>query len=188
MVCRFFPIPNSHIEILYRHFFKSLIISSIFGLIGASNAAYKVMKIAPAESMRPEAPKSAKKLLLEKITLFWENLSFTGKVIMRNIFRYKIRSFFSVVGVGLATSILIVGYFSFDSVNFLINNYFFHTQKQNVKVAFESERGKDAFYELKRLNYIRKAEPVFEYPFEIRKGWRKEGYYYNRLNKISATS
>ena len=181
----FFQLPIYKAKFYTDILIMSIVISAVFGLIGASNAAYRVMKIAPAESMRPESPKSAKKLLLEKITFFWENLSFTGKVIMRNIFRYKIRSFFSVLGVGLATSILIVGYFSFDSVNFLINNYFFQTQKQNVKVAFESERGKDAFYELKRLNYVRKAEPVFEYPFEIRKGWRKKDIVVTGLTKSS---
>jgi len=183
---KFFQFPVYTLKFHIDIFFMSLVISAFFGLIGTFSAVYQVMKIAPAESMRPEAPKLAKKLLLEQIAIFWKNLSFTGKVITRNIFRHKIRSFFSILGVGLATSILIVGYFSFDSVNFLIKNYFIHTQKQNVKVTFERERGKDAFYELKRLNYVRKAEPVFDYPFQIKKGWRKKDILVTGLLKSSS--
>ena len=39
--------------------------------------------------MRPKAPKEGKRILLERIPFVWNNLSFIGKVTVRNIFRYK---------------------------------------------------------------------------------------------------
>lgn len=59
-------------------------------IIGAT--IYAVMKElvnTPAILMRPKAPKMGKRVLLEKIPFIWKKLSFTRKVTVRNIFRYK---------------------------------------------------------------------------------------------------
>ena len=58
--------------------------------------------------MRPKAPKSGRKILLEH-TFIWKHLSFTRKVTMRNIFLYKKRFFMTVIGIAGCTALTTAG-------------------------------------------------------------------------------
>jgi len=61
------------------------------------SACYASLKEVPATLMRPKAPKAGRRVLLEKIPFIWKKLSFTSKVTVRNLFRYKKRFFMSVI-------------------------------------------------------------------------------------------
>lgn len=79
------------------------------------------LKEVPALLMRPKSPKNAKAIILEKIPLIWENLSFTSKITARNIFRYKSRFFMTVIGVAGCTALLVVGWGIKDSISDVID-------------------------------------------------------------------
>ena len=64
----------------------------------------------PAGLMRPISPPSGKKILLERVGPVWRRLSFTWKVTMRNLFRYKQRALMTVVGVAGCTALLMAGF------------------------------------------------------------------------------
>ena len=57
--------------------------------LSAWAAGYKELREHPAQLMRPKAPPSGKRVLLEKWTALWQKLNFTTKVTVRNLFRYK---------------------------------------------------------------------------------------------------
>ena len=63
-------------------------------------ACYKELLAAPAELMRPAAPKIGKRGFLERITFIWKHLNFSNKAAVRNLFRYKKRLFMTVLGIG----------------------------------------------------------------------------------------
>ncbi len=77
----------------------------------------KELKQKPAALIRPAPPQNGQTILLEKISPIWKHLSFTWKVTMRNMFRYKKRAFMTVVGVAGCTSLLLVGFGLRDSMN-----------------------------------------------------------------------
>lgn len=141
---------------------------------GAMIAVVRVLRISPAESMRPEAPRMGGAILLERIGWFWRLMSFSWKMILRNMARYKVRAGVTVLGVALATSILLLGRFIVDSMDRLMHHQFRDVQREDVKVTFESERGQSAIGDLRQLNHVRRVEPLFQYPFEIHSGWRKK--------------
>ena len=66
--------------------------------------------------MRPAAPKSGKRVLLERVGIIWNHLSFTNKSTVRNLFRYKKRFFMTVLGIGGCMGLLLVGFGVKDSV------------------------------------------------------------------------
>lgn len=68
-------------------------------LIASYSACRKELKTVPAGLIRPKAPKSGKRVLLERITPIWKRLSFTQKLTVRNIFRDKRRFFMTIIGV-----------------------------------------------------------------------------------------
>lgn len=70
----------------------------------------KLLRIKPAEALRPAAPKKGKNCIFEKLP-FWEKLSFTSQYNLRDISRAKLRSFMCVIGtaVGMLLMVYAVG-------------------------------------------------------------------------------
>lgn len=107
------------IVIQYDMITFSLILAVTFTLMTLVTviSCNKELKQKPASLMRPVPPKKVKTILLEKIGPAWRFLSFTWKVTMRNMFRYKKRAFMTIVGVAGCTSFLLVGFGLRDSMN-----------------------------------------------------------------------
>ena len=78
----------------------------------------------PAALMRPKTPKRGKKILLERIGFIWNRLSFSYKVTMRNIFRYKRRMLMTIVGIAGCTALVLTGFGVYDSVNDIMQKQF----------------------------------------------------------------
>ncbi|WP_125704125.1 ABC transporter permease [Lacticaseibacillus daqingensis] len=92
-----------------------------FALLATVGAAIIVVRRElaekPAALMRPRAPKSAKRILLERITPLWRRLSFHQKVSYRNLFRYKSRMVMTIVGIAGGTALLLTGFGLRDSIS-----------------------------------------------------------------------
>jgi putative ABC transport system permease protein len=91
----------------------------------------------PATLMRPRAPKAGKVILLERFTWLWRRLSFSQKVTMRNIFRYKRRFFMTVIGVAGCAALLVAGLGLSDSIGVIVTRQYgdiFHND-MNVRLA-----------------------------------------------------
>ncbi len=78
--------------------------------------AYAVLKEKPASLMRPKAPRMGKRVLLERIPLFWNRLNFSGKITVRNLFRYKKRVFVTIAGIAGCTALILIGFGMKDSI------------------------------------------------------------------------
>jgi len=124
--------------------------------------------------MRPAAPRTGHRLWLERFSFFWQSVGFIGKMILRDIFRYRVRSGLTVFGVMCSSALLLLGYGTGDSMDYLMDYQFNTLQKEDVRVAFHSERGKGAYFDARRFPQVRAAEPVLEYPFTLKAGWRKK--------------
>ncbi len=87
-------------------------------------ACKNILREQPASLMRPKPPKSGKKILLERIGFIWKHLSFSKKVSMRNLFRYKRRMLMTVFGIAGCTALLLTGFGVYDSVSDILNKQF----------------------------------------------------------------
>lgn len=88
------------------------------------SACYASLKEVPATLMRPKAPKAGRWVLLEKIPFIWKKLSFTSKVTVRNLFRYKKRFFMSVIGIAGSGALLVTAFGLNDSIFGIIEKQF----------------------------------------------------------------
>ncbi|MDR0372121.1 MAG: FtsX-like permease family protein [Nitrososphaerota archaeon] len=75
------------------------------------------LKQKPASLMRPLPPKHGQQIFLEKITVIWKRLSFTWKITIRNMFRYKKRAFMTIVGIAGCASLLLLAFGIHDGMN-----------------------------------------------------------------------
>ncbi len=114
-------------------------LAAIICTVGATLfACYKELRAVPAQLMRPEAPKSGKRTLLEHVNFIWERLNFGQKAAMRNLFRYKKRFFMTIFGVGGCMALLLVGLGIKDSVSAMANNQYGEILKYDSVVSVDS--------------------------------------------------
>ena len=87
-------------------------------------ACLSTLMAAPANLMRPKAPKAGKRVFLERIRPVWRRLSFTWKVTMRNLFRYQRRFWMTVIGIGGCTALIVTGFGLHESIFAILNKQF----------------------------------------------------------------
>jgi putative ABC transport system permease protein len=96
----------------------------------------KTLKSTTASLLRPKPPKQGKRILLEKIGFFWNHLSFSGKIISRNLFRNKARfsmGFFGIIG---STSLIVCGFGLMNSISRMLDNAFEKTIQYDLEIKF----------------------------------------------------
>lgn len=97
----------------------------------------------PATLMRPKAPKAGKRILLENIPMLWKRLSFTKKVTLRNLFRYKARFIMTLLGIAGCTMLLLIGFGLNDSIEGIVEKSFVEIAKYDALVILPSSKDLD---------------------------------------------
>ena len=95
----------------------------------------------PASLMRPKAPKAGKRVLLEKIPFIWKRLSFTKKVTVRNLFRYKKRIFMTILGIAGCTALTMAGFGIYSSISVILDKQYSEIFNYDLIVALDSDSG-----------------------------------------------
>ena len=128
MIWQSYNIMYGFAGILYAFDWPLAIISSGAYLLCALGATWYALhtelKRPAAELIRPKAPKAGRRVLLEKIPFIWKKLSFTSKVTVRNLFRYKKRFFMSVIGIAGSGALLVTAFGLNDSIFGIIEKQF----------------------------------------------------------------
>lgn len=94
-----------------------------------------LLREVPAELIRPKAPTSGKKILLEYLP-FWKHISFLNKVMLRNIFRYRQRLLMMLVGIGGCTALLLTGFGIRDSIVDIVTYQYEEVTLYDMEVRF----------------------------------------------------
>ncbi|MBP0967700.1 MAG: FtsX-like permease family protein, partial [Oscillospiraceae bacterium] len=89
--------------------------------VTAAAVCTSVVQEMPARLMRPKAPKSGKRVLLEKWHWLWHKLSFHTKVTIRNFFRYRARVLMSVIGICGCTALLLTGFGLYHAIAAIVD-------------------------------------------------------------------
>lgn len=82
------------------------------------------MNEVPSQLLRPASPKLGKSTFIEHIGILWNHLSFTWKVTIRNLIRYKRRFIMTVIGVGGCSALMVIGFGIRDSIDQMIRLQF----------------------------------------------------------------
>ena len=128
-------------------------------MIGATiYAAWKELVNTPATLMRPKAPKMGRRVLLERLTFIWKRLSFSQKVTIRNIFRYKKRVLMTIIGILGCTSLILAGFGLKDSISQIMPNQFEKVFSYDMQISLKSGLDKSQQEQIKQ--YIQSKEEV----------------------------
>jgi putative ABC transport system permease protein len=146
---------------------SALLLSFGVACAGALSALRRVMRLPPAEAMRPEPPVSFKQGLLER--LGWHRLlAASGRIVLRNVARRKWKALLSVLGIASAIGILVVGRFFFDTFDYMMWYQMELSKRDDVTVDLVNPRALGVRHEIARLPGVLRVEPFRQVPVRLR--------------------
>lgn len=132
-------LPDIIIYINPIHFTLIILIALILTNLVTMFSCYRELSEVPASLLRPKAPKAGKKVFLERINFIWKRIKFSGKVTIRNLFRYKKRIFMTVIGIAGCTALMLTGFGLKDSITDMIDIQFGNIFKYDDVLVLDKE-------------------------------------------------
>lgn len=120
-------------------------------LTATAAAVIATLRERPAALLLPRAPRSGKRILLERIPFVWRHFSFSWKVTFRNLFRYKKRFIMTVIGIAGCTALMLTGFGLRDAINDIIDKQYGELIHYNTVVRTQDELSDDAQQQLDGL-------------------------------------
>jgi putative ABC transport system permease protein len=149
---------------------QALLISAAACLVAGILPAWASARITPAKAMHsdPNASVTAgRKPLIERLFGWAMPRSFTFRIPIRNIFRSRRRSLYTIVGIAFAMVLTVATWSLFDAVDFMMNDVFERSERWDVIAAFERPFGDSRVHEVQRIGGVKTVEPALYVPAEI---------------------
>ena len=127
----------------------------VTGLIAAIVVVRRTAGLPPAVAMQP-APPAAYRALPACII---NRLTEPGRIVLRNLWRWPLRSALTLLGFALAVADVIASLFAYDSIERMIDLDFFHAQRQGLIITFSDLRPWHVVDEVARLPGAKAVEP-----------------------------
>lgn len=162
----FYHFPLLRYEASSSLLFIAIAVSAGASLLGTATALHRAVILPPAEAMRPEPPARYRPTLLEQWGL-QQSVPVVGRMILRNLERKPLNAFFSMLGIALAISLLIVGRYLVGAAEYLVEVQFEHVQREDVTIVFNEPLSAQARYEVRRLPGVIRSETYRAVPARL---------------------
>jgi putative ABC transport system permease protein len=163
----YFHFPELHFAILPWVAGTGALTAVVAAFGGALGAIRGVLRLKPAEALRPPAPTEFKPLLIERLG-YAALATPAQRMILRNLERRPLRAVFTVAGIAASVAILISGTFWTDAVEHLMDVQFNRVQRGEVTVGFLDPVAGSVVWELERLPGVKQAEAWRAIPARLR--------------------
>jgi putative ABC transport system permease protein len=127
-------------------------------IAGGLRGAMQALALAPAVAMQPPVPARFQRGRIEAFRLF-AILTPMTVMALRSMLRIPFRAAMTGLGIALSTAILVSSLFWLDSVEFMIDVYFFQSEREQASIDFAGLRPFAAMQAIERLPGVLRAEP-----------------------------
>lgn len=165
----FFQFPDATHRLRAGSVALALTMSFGSALVGAWISVRQVMRLPPAEAMRPPNPARYRRSFLEVIGVF-ELLGPSARMVYRELARRPLRVLFSIVGISFCTALVVVARASWDGVGYLLDVQFHEAMREDLTVTLSGPMPKRVLGELGRIDGVFKAEGLRSVPVRFRVG------------------
>ncbi len=170
MYLQYFNIPLLSIKFYFNRILAAILLSLLLCMTAGLFGIRGILKINPAESMQAEAPKQGKRIFLEHVKFIWNKLSFSWKMVLRNIFREQKKFLLIAAAVSITCSMLIMTFWMNDLIDVMFNKHYTEFMKMQYNVGFTSFLDKNTKNEFSKILNADDIEGRVELPFEIVNG------------------
>jgi putative ABC transport system permease protein len=158
----FYQFPNLENQIFPGTYAGAVAVALACSLVGSLHAARTALRLNPAEAMRPKPPVQGGAIWLEHFPALWHRLSFGWRLVLRNVFRNRLRTAVGVFSTSLGAGLLVCGFILTSAIAYLINFQFQLVTRSDIDLRFKDERGLPALLETEHLPGVELAEAVFD--------------------------
>ncbi len=152
----FFRFPALATPVYPRVIAAGVGIGTIAALIGALGALRRVLRLPPAEAMRPEPPARYASGLVERA--LGRHGSPLTRMIARGMTHRPWRTALSALGIGFGAAVVVVGSFGFDAIERMKHVLFDVSTRADVSVVFATPLGPGVAAELHSLPGVLRVE------------------------------
>ena len=171
----FFALPGLHGTFSFKYLILGIALALIFSLFSGIKGSLNILRLEPADAMRPAAPGSAHKTLIERITWLWTKLSSQAQMGIRNVMRAPVRSLFTILGMAVVFCLMTVSWSMQGMIDTLTTDQFDKVQTYDIKLSLTSPIStKTTLHTLAHEPGISKIEPVIEVPVTLKNQWLKK--------------
>ncbi|NQF16690.1 ABC transporter permease [Brevibacillus sp. HB1.3] len=167
---RAYSLPGITYSLSFYTFIPPIIFSSAFGILACYLSGRSILKECAAQAMRPKPPKKMKTLWIERIPGIWSHISYSYKLILRNIFLNKQKAIASSIGVVVSTVLLITA-FGTQSALQKVASQMEEIYTYDLRVDYTLGTSVDT---VKLPSGIKNGYSLSTFPVEIIKGDEKE--------------
>ena len=154
---RFFHFPSFVFSIPGYVIIAAGSISGAAATIGVWTSIRQVMKLQPAEAMRPEPPQRYRRNWTDVVTSLL-SLGPSSRMVIRHLVRKPRRATLSVFGISLAVAVLILGSFMQDAVFSMFDSLFRLSKKYEIQVVFREPIHESVRFELQSIDGVLACE------------------------------
>lgn len=129
--------------------------------------AYAASRLHPADAMRTPAPRAGRKLPLERVFPFFNRLPHVWKIPLRNVRRSRRRSLYTIMGVALGVSLILVSITIIESINSFMSFQFGQIQRYDAQVTFAQSQPVTLVGEVRNSEEFTVVEPVLQVPVRL---------------------
>lgn len=138
-------------------------------VVGAVRAVRQAAWLPPAVAMVPPAPPVYRRVLPGRHAIHID-IPQRWIIVSRHLLHWPWRTAGGVVGLALATAILIGSLWSVGAINYMVDYTFNRTERQDGTITFLASRPAAALQEIARLPGVLAAEPFASLAVDIRSG------------------
>lgn len=176
MYSKFYRFPVFFFELDYRVVAWACLLTFGAAVTGTVSAVLRAVQLPPAEAMRPEPPPDYRQGWLD-LPAVQRLLSTVPRMILRQVRRRKWKSMISIVGIAMAASVLVLGSFMEDSIEYIMDHQFRVSQRQDLMVTFVEPSTPQAMRDIEHFDGVLSVEPFRSVAARFRAGhrWKRVG-------------
>lgn len=169
---QFFALPGLKSSFSIKYLIFGVALALFFSVLSGLKGSLDILRLEPAQAMRPPTPLTASKTLVEKISWFWQNLSAQAQMGIRGVFRTPTRSFFYVLGIAVVFSLMTVSWSMQNMISLMTVVQLQKVQTYDLKLQLAHPSPTNAVKAaLSQETGVTKVEPVLEVPAALSSGW-----------------
>lgn len=143
----------------------------IAATIGTLFSVFTVLRLQPAQAMRPPMPESFRTTPIDSLMA---HFSVPARMYIRNLFKRPLRTLLSVTGISLSVMIMVLGLFTTDAVDNMLDLQFNILNRESITVSFIKPVNETNLSALRSIPGVLGAEGYRHVPIRIRYGHKQK--------------
>jgi len=165
----YFKFPNLAFSFDYRGASVAVLVSLLAALVGAFGAVRRVVKLPPAEAMRPAPPARYHRSIVDRLGIAGV-VGPSLHMIVRELERRPFRTLFSAMAIASSVGLMVIGGWYYDGIDELVHTQFHEIMREDVTVTFVEARPERAVRDLAHIPGVHQVEGLRAVPVRFRSG------------------